>query len=201
MNNRANLHKPMHRQQGAIAVISMIMLLLLTIIGTGVLVNVTVDEKMVGNLRDKQIADEDAESAVRNGEAWISELNWDTDIDRRTITNLINAPVESPTNRSIWNNNLSDYLLEESAVPWPLQLELWWEKYANKTASLHDGGASWDPHYIIEQELQIRDSARHATYSRGNYKGGQYYYKVTARGNGFSTGRATVQSTFAKRYD
>lgn len=59
-------------QTGAVLVVTLIMLTLLTIIGvTGT--NVTsLEEKMAGNMRDRNIAFQAAESALQAGETWLN---------------------------------------------------------------------------------------------------------------------------------
>ncbi len=66
MTNKLNFLK---QQSGAVLFISLIMLLLLTIIGaTGTQVT-SLEEKMAGNMRDRNLAFQAAESALRAGEA------------------------------------------------------------------------------------------------------------------------------------
>lgn len=66
MTNKLNFLK---QQSGAVLFISLIMLLLLTLIGaTGTQVT-SLEEKMAGNMRDRNLAFQSAESALRAGEA------------------------------------------------------------------------------------------------------------------------------------
>ena len=55
-------------QSGMVLVISLIMLLLLTLIGVTAMQTTTLEEKMAGNLRDKSLAFQAAESALRAAE-------------------------------------------------------------------------------------------------------------------------------------
>lgn len=61
-------------QSGAVLIISLIMLLLLTLIGTTAMQTSTLEEKMAGNLRDRDIAFQAAESALRDAENDIAVL-------------------------------------------------------------------------------------------------------------------------------
>ncbi|MDI1279507.1 PilX N-terminal domain-containing pilus assembly protein [Methylobacter sp.] len=56
-------------QSGAVLIISLIMLLLLTLIGTTGMQSTSVEEKMAGNLRDKNLAFQAAESALKAAES------------------------------------------------------------------------------------------------------------------------------------
>jgi len=56
------------RQEGAILVIALLFLVLLTIIGVSSISGVTLEEKMASNLREQNIAFQAAESALRDAE-------------------------------------------------------------------------------------------------------------------------------------
>jgi type IV pilus assembly protein PilX len=64
------------RQSGAVLIISLIMLLLLTIIASVGLQNSGLEEKMAGNLRDRNLAFQAAEAGLRDAEFDISNLNF-----------------------------------------------------------------------------------------------------------------------------
>ena len=55
-------------QSGAVLIVSLIMLLLLTLIGVTAMQTTSLEEKMAGNLRDKNLAFQAAESALRAAE-------------------------------------------------------------------------------------------------------------------------------------
>ena len=55
-------------KNGAVLIISLIMLLLLTLIGATAIQTTSLEEKMAGNLRDKNLAFQAAETALRAGE-------------------------------------------------------------------------------------------------------------------------------------
>jgi type IV pilus assembly protein PilX len=59
---------PAH-QSGVVLIVSLIMLLLLTIIGTVGMQTTSLEEKMAGNSRDRNLAFQAAEAALRAGEA------------------------------------------------------------------------------------------------------------------------------------
>jgi len=58
----------LNKQNGAVLIISLIMLLLLTLIATSAMQTSTLEEKMAGNLRDESLAFQAAEAALREGE-------------------------------------------------------------------------------------------------------------------------------------
>jgi type IV pilus assembly protein PilX len=61
-------------QTGVVLVISLIILLLLTIIGLTAMQTTALEEKMAGNLRDKSLAFQAAESALRSAELSLNPL-------------------------------------------------------------------------------------------------------------------------------
>jgi len=62
-------------QAGAVLVVSLIMLLLLTIIGVSSVQTTTLEERMAGNMRNKSIAFQNAEAALRAGENYLANLS------------------------------------------------------------------------------------------------------------------------------
>ncbi len=62
-------HAHGNRQQGAALAMSLIILLVMTVIGVTAMQVTVLEEKMAGNLRDRSIAFQAAESALRDAEA------------------------------------------------------------------------------------------------------------------------------------
>lgn len=58
-------------QQGAILIVALIMLLLVTVIGLASMRGTSMQERMAGNLRDQELALQAAEAALRQGEALV----------------------------------------------------------------------------------------------------------------------------------
>lgn len=59
------------KERGAILVVSLLMLLMLTIIGVASIKTTTIQERMAGNLRDRELAFQAAEAALSIGERYI----------------------------------------------------------------------------------------------------------------------------------
>ncbi len=62
-------HTQHHHQAGVVLVIGLIILLVLTLIGVSGMQNTSLEEKMAGNLRDRNLAFQAAEAAMRDAEA------------------------------------------------------------------------------------------------------------------------------------
>lgn len=63
-----------HKESGAALMVSLIMLLILTIIGVTGMKNTALEERMAGNMRDKGLAFESAEAALRDAEAFMETV-------------------------------------------------------------------------------------------------------------------------------
>ena len=59
-------------QRGAVLIVALVLLLVLTVLGTASIRDTTMEERMAGNFRDRSAALEAAESALRTGEAGVS---------------------------------------------------------------------------------------------------------------------------------
>lgn len=59
------------RQKGSVLLVSLIMLLLLTLVAVGGMQGTILQERMTGNLRDRDLAFQAAEAALREAEAFI----------------------------------------------------------------------------------------------------------------------------------
>ncbi len=66
-----NRRKPHLRQQGSALVISLVFLVVMTLIAVGAMRDTTLQERMAGNLRDRSLAFQAAEGALREGENWL----------------------------------------------------------------------------------------------------------------------------------
>jgi type IV pilus assembly protein PilX len=62
-------------QQGVVLIVGLIMLLLLTLIGTTGMQMTSLEEKMAGNMRDRNLAFQAAESALAAGEYYLQNVS------------------------------------------------------------------------------------------------------------------------------
>jgi type IV pilus assembly protein PilX len=61
-------------QQGVVLIVSLILLLLMTLIGTTGMQMTSMEEKMAGNMRDRNLAFQAAESALAAGELYLANV-------------------------------------------------------------------------------------------------------------------------------
>ena len=93
-------------QRGATLVVTMIMLVLITILGFGAMQTSTMQERMSGNLRDKNISFQAAEAGLRDREGWLLSL-------RKLPNSIDSSPVEYGTESTV---NLSGVLSDPMAL-------------------------------------------------------------------------------------
>ncbi|QSA99167.1 pilus assembly protein PilX [Methylococcus sp. EFPC2] len=170
-------------QKGAVLVVSLIMLLLMTLLGVTALQTITLEEKMAGNMRDRSLAFQAAESALRAGEIFLSQAT---------------LPVFNCAN-GLYKANASG---TNCATATP---DLWasvdWTSSNVTTYSGTLSGVANNPAYIVEEF-----SAASASASGGSLEAGTVYtsgvpntYRITARGTGGTASSVVIlQSTFKR---
>lgn len=61
-------------QHGAVLIIALLLLLVMTLLGVSAMQTTTLEEKMAGNMRDRSVAFQAAETALRDAESFIEGL-------------------------------------------------------------------------------------------------------------------------------
>jgi type IV pilus assembly protein PilX len=177
---KISINKTIKSQQGAVLIIGLIMLLLLTIIGMSSIRGTDLQERMAGNARDHNVAFQAAEAAVRSGESYLSSA---------TI-----VPFTTPS--------LPGYQKDLTATPVQFWTDNRWKTDAVQLGDSIIKGVAQPPKYVLEQ-LQI-------TISPGNYGSGvdqqsmdsmaeREVFRVTGRGWGNTVdSEALIQTTYIR---
>lgn len=170
------------RQRGAALVLSLVMLLLLTFMGVAAMNTANLQEKMVGNLQDSQVAFEMAEMALRQGESWLAAQSGQA------------AAAPSPT---------ADQVYEEGALA-----AGWWRTFDWQSGTarvvdvdsslLYSGGASqW---YVTEAPRLVITELGAIKIGRTTDADVFMQYAIVARGYGGREGmNVTLEGTFSKK--
>jgi len=183
--NRQQQH--IKQQHGAVLVMSLLMLFVLTLIGVSSISTTTMEEKMSGNSRNRHLALQAAETAISDAE--------------RFIKDNVNNPVAQFTN--LGTNGL--YNLGYGPTTTDATDKTWWPGANKRTygAAIQDLSAA--PEYTIEYLGETTEESA----SDGNILGGEegagsggsiHTFRITVRGTGLTTNSAVViQSHFGKR--
>jgi len=190
MFNESTMHS---RQSGAVLVVSLLLLLVMTILALSASQATRMQERMAGNSRDADLAFQSAEAGLRNGERLIDDPA------------LTSAPIPCSTGRC------RVFALDVLPADLSAQPEAWWNanawSYAPDntwnatpgTALAGTGLARRDPQFVIEEVEEVTDSL---TIPPTGPPPSRIYYRITsAAQGGTNTAQAVVQSTFARRFN
>ena len=178
-------HRQIKSQSGAVLIVSLIILLVMTVLGVTAMQSTVLEERMAGNFRDRHLAFQAAEAALRNGEVWINSQS--------------SAPIPNATGSTgVWSKDVPDISHTSS---------LWVTSSTGVTtvnglqmvATPPVRVINSSPKRIIEEIKFVNDGD--ITIGTAQAKEGNMQYRVTSRGTG-GTDNAMVmaQSIFSQRY-
>lgn len=174
------------RQHGAALIIALVFLLLLTLLGVTAMGTTSLEEKMAGNLRDKDLAFQAAETGLIAGETWID--------------NQLKEPEP--------NNSLGIYEFDSNSAQWIWDTVNWKGTsnlvvYPNTPTQTVSGGLSGvktQPKYIIEVLAHVPEQGGSLRMNTTTGSG-TTILRITARGTGGTNNAvAMVQSTYQKAF-
>jgi type IV pilus assembly protein PilX len=165
----------LHGQRGAALLVSLIFLLLMSLIGVMAMQGATMQERMAGNTRDRHLAFQAAEAALREAEAFLDITPALPDFTNAAGLYQSNAP-----NRPVWHGPV---LAVGNGV-------------INYTGNLGAEVAA-APQYFIEElrDIILRGTETETPPPPSNVT----YYRVTARGVGGTQEAVVVLSTIYRR--
>lgn len=166
-------------QRGAVLIVALVMLLVLTVLGTASIRDTTMEERMAGNFRDRTAALEAAETALRTGEAGISN------------TTVYSALAFDGTDGSYEVTSASVSVDPETGTNYGLSVA---------ASVLSDSGkllVDQVPEYYIEKLPAIAMSGSNLAIGTQDQPPKVHYYRVTAKGYGISQNTEVIlQSTY-----
>ena len=174
--NRPTTH--IQRHQGSVLIVSMLILLVLTLIGVTAMGTSSLEEKMAGNSRDRDLAFQSSEAALRDAETFIGGI------------------------AAVGAFNNSNGLYATGAAP-DITLAATWTGTASRTATGTLAGVKSQPRYIIEMASvsgTVNPSAEEC-YECPVAQGPVTNLRVTVRGTG-GTDSAVVmlQAYYARMF-
>lgn len=173
-------------QRGAVLVVSLLLLLVMTILGLGASQSTRLQERMAGNQRDQEIALQSAEASLRAAELRVAP------------TNPIVATCRTAGGASCDAYEMRTFV-DGGGVPLDLakQADLWWNQFGRDyqfTAAL--GGVATTPEFAIERIAEVREVL---SVGDSNLDTVRDFYRATARATGMTdTSQVVIQSTYAR---
>jgi type IV pilus assembly protein PilX len=164
--------KSAHGQQGSALAIALVFLLLLTLIGVTAMQTTTLQERMAGNVRDRTLAFQAAEAALRDGEAFLSQAALPQfDNTGGLLAPRLNAGMTATWDAHDWTGNSRLY-----------------------SGTLAD--VAEQPRYVIEELPPVQSSGDTARFGALPEIG---VYRVTARGVGGTPDAVVILQTTFRR--
>jgi len=168
-----------HRQSGAVLIVSLLMLLIMTLLGVTAMNSTTLEEKMAGNMRDRNTAMQASEAALKAAEA--------------ALNALANKPSE------VTNCHASTCAWVRGSVPdLANQSASWWASNGVEygAAGVVDiAGVATDPRVVVEVQADLPDTLDDGQGTSTGVK----FYRVTARATGATDdAQVILQTTYNK---
>jgi type IV pilus assembly protein PilX len=194
MKRQFNISSP-RQQGGAVLVVSLLILLVITILALGASQSTRLQARMVSSQRDYDLALQSAEAGLRAGERRIGDMG------------IMTAPLACLTldNSVCWVYELGALNSSVNYEDQAFESDEWWEANAMQ----YDSGASdvlsgeglsrGDPEYYIEEVEEVPDSL---SIPPTGPPPTRIYYRVVARGKGGSDdAQAVLHSTYVRRFN
>ena len=176
-------HHKLKNQRGSILIVSLMILVVLTMVGVSSMSTSSLQERMAGNFRDRQIAFQAAETALAYAESYAK-----TSINSASIFNDTNGYYSSyngPTNLNAFNST-------------------WWTSTGSNALPTSIEHVRTQPRFIIEYRGDIGESEGTSVNlsGYGESAGGGLIgnFRVTVRATGLSDKTQVIlQSNYGKR--
>ncbi len=186
------------RQRGAVMVIALLILLVLTVLGVAGMSSTSLEERMAGNSRDREIAFQAAETALREGEAYVQSANF-----ANLPTDAYN-PVAGNDFSATCTGGFADGLCAPSSAGtddvWKnAALNVWSTNNRHRTATTALTYVQSAPLYIIEYIGPQVTAPETAVTCAANPSPCPQMFRITARAVGGTTNaRVMLQSVYKK---
>lgn len=163
------------KQSGAVLIVGIVMLLILSIIVIAGSKSTIMQQKMTSNLRDKELSFQAAETAINTGENLIKGLTIEQ--IKRTVFDGTNGYYTYDKNRSLSDDNNWDNL-----------------NTRNSNTGLHQ--VKETPKYIVESITGIHAPGKSLQVPKVV---DSYYFRITAKGKGGTNNASTIVQTIFKK--
>jgi len=172
---------PVVRQQqaGASLIVSLMLLIVLTLLGLSGMQSTIMQERMANNVRDKGMAFQAAESAIRSGEDWVKTINVST------LANPQDGATCAPPCNIIDLNDYASMTTENID---------WWKINARAFSNMPSGTFAAAPRFIVERHSKIEYSLDPSDETLE-----PHLYRITAIGvGGTATAQAIIETLYSR---
>lgn len=179
------------KQRGAVLIVGLIMVLLMTIVGLAAIRSTGLQETMAGNMRERNLAFQAAEASLRVGEALVEDNNVDG-LDFSGATAGLVPDLNQPGMALPPVHQWTDEQWAANAVQVDMGLE-----------NIGDANQPW---YVVEELMVLSFNASQSTGGAIDQQSLQNtndlqmeFFRVTSRGlSGSGESQAVLQSTYRK---
>jgi len=182
------LHKTSTQESGFVLFTALVFLLLLTILGISVMGTTTLESKMAFNVKDRNLAFQSSESALKAAENWL--------LQQTTVSIFASATTDCSSSTEDGLHKVSGALAWRNLSWWDSCLDI--VAYNNLTGGYIKSGSA----YIIEYVKTI--PSKGGSMTLGNEyspSAGDTFFRITARGKGGTNfANVIVQSNYKKRF-
>lgn len=166
-----------NNQRGAVLIVSLMILVILTLLGITAMQTTTFQEKMAGNMRSRELSFQAAEAALRQGEAFLEGAGL---LDFKATLNA-KGLYQAPT---------------VGMDPWWSTID--WDSSDSVPFDQDIAGTVARPRYIIE-DLGVAQTSSVKNIAAGTPLPQTRIYRITARGVGGTAGVVVIlQSTYVR---
>lgn len=167
----------LHRQKGAVLIVALVLLLVLTVLGTATMRDTTMEERMAGNFRDVSVALQAAEAALSRGEGAVA--------------------IASTHGTMAWDGSDGSYIVNENTLS--IDPDVTGNYGFSVTAS--DLLLQSDPVYMVEQLPAIKLPGSDLAIGTQNQPPSINYFRISASGSGVSPhANAILQTTHFNQF-
>ena len=179
-------------QSGAVLVVSLIILMILTILGMSSIQTTTLEERMAGNTLSTNTAFQAAEGSLRQGEA--------------DVLAYVTKPVPTSNgSNDLWilyapdpDTATTDPWWHEADAAWWVSNGLTFDDPDDALRFANNAEVPIAPVHLIEEQDFVKDTL---TQGQSQDETGRQYYQITSRGVDITnTAEAILRSTYARRF-
>ena len=180
----------MKQQRGAVLVVSLLLLLVMTVLALGASQTTRLQERMSANMRDRDLAFESSEAGLRNGERIIDSLGVAPSPCTSGRCQIYDRGLLPATiafqDQTWWNANSWSYVTDQSFST------------SSANAIAGTGMAGGDPQFLVEELEEVPDAL---SVPPTGPPPSRIYYRITSGAQGGTAqARVVLQSTFSRRF-